>query len=766
MSGSVSIGSDAASRATASSNISTLVALGYAGATNLQYALGNNPGVITSSDTNVARAAQVNQDAASDIAGRISNMFENINNTLAGYNDPSNASYQSSLAANAQNQVNENMQYINQAEIYGISLGNTGDTSGAGAGIYQPSTGGTTTSPTVVPSPSPQAGAPTPTANGSTITTAGASTSGITQGADSPAGWGIDPVTGKNAPIDPTISGAGSAYTPTPASTANGSGTLQQQVLSTNAGLTANAAFINGAFEAFLGRPATAAELSQYVGKNVGDARTAITQLAQTHNPSAVDHGTNAQATGTLTAAQAAAQGLQQVLNPDQLKAFSSTQIIRDNAGGIYLNPATTTQAQRDAVAAGKTGAEMSPSTAPIIDGTTSNASALNDASGNVDPAAALKAASSSTGDPTSAFSAYSTAVNSSFQAQYDSYTKQINDAQAAITANQADQSTLMGRIAAINSGTSTDPTLVAAQQAAKAAASDLQAKQAALATTMAAINTATQQLNLGIAQIGNKLAPMGIIGGMQKSLQQQATAQIGALQAVAALQTSQDTLAQDLVNTTAKALTDENTAAISTLQMYLKADTDGVTTLTDEEKTAAANQVDLLKQANTDAQTNANQVFTLIQANPAAAVKAGVTLSDSPAVALSKMAPYMSSTSKSGVVKTGTAGGGSGGSGSTAKPTKAQMVSSITNALTTNNLKGSDGLVSWQTYQSMQQNWTQLGGSAADFKIEFPIAQYLDAGNQADFLAQQKGGTTDTTSSSTSGQTGMAGSDPNADIG
>jgi hypothetical protein len=59
--------------------------------------------------------------------------------------------------------------------------------------------------------------------------------------------------------------------------------------------------------------------------------------------------------------------------------------------------------------------------------------------------------------------------------------------------------------------------------------------------------------------------------------------------------------------------------------------------------------------------------------------------------------------------------------------------------AIKGNNLVGKDGKVSYETYMSMEQNWTANGGTAASFKIQYPIGNYLDAGNKSQYLNATK---------------------------
>ncbi len=65
---------------------------------------------------------------------------------------------------------------------------------------------------------------------------------------------------------------------------------------------------------------------------------------------------------------------------------------------------------------------------------------------------------------------------------------------------------------------------------------------------------------------------------------------------------------------------------------------------------------------------------------------------------------------------------------------TNQALVSALNQSLVANNAFGVDGKVSWETYVQMQQYWVNNGGTSAEFKINYPIAQYLDKGNQTEY--------------------------------
>src|SRR3990167_1624678 len=102
--------------------------------------------------------------------------------------------------------------------------------------------------------------------------------------------------------------------------------TLQKTILDTQADLAANEAFINGVFKAFHNRDVTKQELEAYKGKKVSDVRTEIIGGAQAAGLPTVAPGTVNIPTGMMTKEEAAKQGLQKVLRPDQLSALKEDQ--------------------------------------------------------------------------------------------------------------------------------------------------------------------------------------------------------------------------------------------------------------------------------------------------------------------------------------------------------------------------------------------------------------------------------------------------------
>ena len=54
-----------------------------------------------------------------------------------------------------------------------------------------------------------------------------------------------------------------------------------------------------------------------------------------------------------------------------------------------------------------------------------------------------------------------------------------------------------------------------------------------------------------------------------------------------------------------------------------------------------------------------------------------------------------------------------------------------ILEQLDSNNARGSDNKISWETYLQMKQDWVNNGGIAGEFDLNFPIGEYLDSDNQ-----------------------------------
>lgn len=413
---------------------------------------------------------------------------------------------------------------------------------------------------------------------------------------------------------------------------------LQKTVMGTNAGLSANKDFINGVFKAFHNRNATAEELKAYEGKKVGDVRTEIVGGAQAAGLPTVAQGTVNVPTGVLTPAQATEQGLQKVLRPDQLSAFREDQIVRDNLGGIYLKTETTTQAQRDAVASGKSGSSIATVAPAIVGSPTASATDLETASTAPDAAAFSDTfANSDSATPSEMYDAITTTTNSFLDSITAGYDKQIAAIQSKIDAGQANLDTLTGRISALSTATPNADALARASEL-----EGLKEKQAKITEIKAQIVAEQERLNLGMIQESNKLAPLSIIGNRQATLQAQGLARIGALSAIAQVYQDDLDFAKSMVDATVTAMNADRTLQLNALDTLITLAENKIVNLTSEENAMIAARSDALTTAMDNAQKDADNVFDLIKENPEAAVLGKVSLSDSAAVALSKMAPYM----------------------------------------------------------------------------------------------------------------------------
>lgn len=429
------------------------------------------------------------------------------------------------------------------------------------------------------------------------------------------------------------------SFTPTDYSNTAKLSDLQKTVMDTNPSLVANDAFINGVFKAFHNRDATVQELAAYKGKKVSDVRTEIIGGAQAAGLPTVAPGTVNIPTGMLTPKEAETQGLTKVQRPDQLSAFKEDQIVRDNQGGIWLKNETTTQAQKDAVAEGLSGKQISDNL-PTVKSPTASATGISETIAKPDPKSldVLGGAKSgaSAADQTNTITSVAKDYLDSVIASYDS---QIASYQTKLAASQAGMDTLTGKISAMSTATPNVDALAAAKKA-----EGLQAKQDALMEVKRQIAQEQARLQLGMAQEQDKLAPLSIIGARQATLQSQGLARIGALTAIAQIDQDDLNFAKDMVNATVSAMNADRKEQMDALSTLITLKDKEIVRLSDEENAVVKARQTALQDAIDNAQKNADKVFDLIKGNTAAALKSGVSLADSPAVALSKMAPYMTS--------------------------------------------------------------------------------------------------------------------------
>lgn len=427
-------------------------------------------------------------------------------------------------------------------------------------------------------------------------------------------------------------------FTPTEYSSTAGLSDLQKKVMGTDANLNANDAYINGVFKAFHNRDATAEELAYYRSKKTGAVRTEIIGGAQAAGLPTVKPGTVNVPTGVMTPEEAKTQGLQKVLRPDQLSAFTEDQIIRDNRGGIYLNPNTTTEAQRSAVASGKSGNSMAK-VEPAVVGTPSapaeeleRAASAPDAGTFVDTFSG--GANATPAEQAKVITDTSVSYLSSVIAGYD---KQIADLQAQIDKSRGDMSGLTGRLEGISRSTPNADALEKAREL-----EGVREKQAVLVDIQKQIALEQERLNLGLINEGNKLAPLSIIGRRQATLQEQGLARIGALTSIAQVYQGDLEFALSMVDATVTAMNNDRQLQLSALDTLISLKEKEILSLTDEEGAVIEARQESINLAIETSEDHAKQVFDLIKDNPEAALRGGVTFADSPAMALSKMAPYL----------------------------------------------------------------------------------------------------------------------------
>lgn len=430
------------------------------------------------------------------------------------------------------------------------------------------------------------------------------------------------------------------AFTPTDYSTRNNLADLQIKVMNTDPALSANKDFVNAVFKAFHNRDATAAELAMYTGKTVADVRSQIVAGAQKAGLPTVSTSTTSAKTGLMTPDQAKSQGLQKVLREDQLGAFTEGQIIRDNAGGIYLNPATVTSDQIAAVAAGKTAAEVA-GTKPTPPSSNADAQTIDQTINSPDANTILNPSTPGY-DPVQAIDAISSAAIGSTQKLIDQLTAQIDNIQKQKTAAEATQAQIGEQVTNLTFGSTTESKLAQVMDEQK-----ITEKRDKLTEVLNEIATEKAKLNLGLTQEGNKLAPLSIIGRRQQALTDQANGTIGALAAVASVYQDDLNFAQQIVSMTMDAVNNDRSNQLSALEFLSGLQKDKIVELSSEEQAAVTARIDTLRQSIADAKDNADSIMKLIAQYPDAAVKAKISLTDSPALAASKMAPYIAEQQK-----------------------------------------------------------------------------------------------------------------------
>ncbi|MCR4337777.1 MAG: hypothetical protein NUV91_08245, partial [Candidatus Omnitrophica bacterium] len=118
------------------------------------------------------------------------------------------------------------------------------------------------------------------------------------------------------------------------------------------------------------------------------------------------------------------------------------------------------------------------------------------------------------------------------------------------------------------------------------------------------------------------------------------------ALTAIAQIDQEDLAFAKDMVNATVSAMQADTKQQQDALGTLITLQDKNIVRLTDEENAVVKARQEVLTKQMDNMQKNADRVFDLIKDNTAAALKSGVSLADSPAVALSKMAPYMTKTS------------------------------------------------------------------------------------------------------------------------
>lgn len=425
------------------------------------------------------------------------------------------------------------------------------------------------------------------------------------------------------------------AFQPTEYSTNAQLSDLQKTVMGTDPSLKANDAFINGVFKAFHDRDATAAELTAYRNKAVGDVRNEVIGGAQVAGLPTVKPGTVDVQTGIMTPAQATEQGLQRVLRPDQLSAFKEDQLIRDNMGGVYLKPGAVTDAQTAAVAAGKSGTEIVGRTSAPSQ--TADASLVERGAASPGTGSLIEYLSSQNTNPTEVME---TVAGSSV----DVITRSIAALDAQLASLSAARSAAQGNINAI-AGKITDLSFNQTREKDLARVSEEQGlvkRRERLNEVLSQIESEKAKLNLGLIKENNKLAPLSIIGSRQITLKEQAMATIGMLSAVAQIYQDDLDFAKEMVNVTMSAINSDRQDQLNALEFLTGLAQDEIIELREDERAVIKSRTEIITEAMKDAQKNAESVFDLIRDNPEAAVAAKVSLTDSPALALSKMAPYM----------------------------------------------------------------------------------------------------------------------------
>ena len=428
----------------------------------------------------------------------------------------------------------------------------------------------------------------------------------------------------------------GEQFKPTDFSVTSKLSDLQTKVFDAPGGVAANKEFVNGVFKAFHNRDATEQELAAHTGKNVEDVRKDIIGGAQAAGLPTVSPGLVDIPTGILTPEEAEEQGYQKVLRPDQLSAFSEDQIIRDNRGGIYLDPDTTSEAQKESVASGVSGNQIAKVTAPTV---TNGAGAEEiDASINAPDPESFADIFLGSGDEGSSTDQQTTIINTAdnYLAEIlSSYETLLTDVDSRLTTAEGGMDTLTGKIETFAEGTPTMDALNIEKQT-------IIEKQADFVEIQKQIANERARLDLGLAQEQDKLAPLSIIGRRQATLESRGLARIGALTSIAQILQGDLEFAKDMANATISAMNKDRELQLDAIDTLITLKDKEIVKLSNEENAILESRQVVITKAMENAQDDADKVFDLIKDNPQAAIKGKVTYEDSPTLALAKMAPYM----------------------------------------------------------------------------------------------------------------------------
>ncbi len=169
-----------------------------------------------------------------------------------------------------------------------------------------------------------------------------------------------------------------------------------------------------------------------------------------------------------------------------------------------------------------------------------------------------------------------------------------------------------------------------------------VKAKMDALASINAQINTEKASLNMGQLEEGQRIAPLTIIGRRQSLLEQRAAARIGALSAQASLVAGQLEGAKFMADIAISEMNKAKDDKIDAYTTLLNLNERGLVRLENKEKDAINLQMAELKAQAKVISDNKDAIFDLMQNNPEASTKAGVTFLDTAEEALLKMQPFL----------------------------------------------------------------------------------------------------------------------------